>query len=323
MKKIQIIMGTLFFALLVMAASATGQVVDRILAFVNGDIITLSEYNRVFEPYRQRIAAQEGGQNPSGALEGARQELLERMINELLIEQEARRSGISVKDDEVMAVLTDQLSRRNVTLESFVKDLAREGASLEEYKKNIKDQLIRMKLIRRDVRAKVIITPEEIGRYYEKHRAEYEGAEAVRIRQIMIPVPREANSEMIARLKREAQEIQKRILDGEPFEAMAARYAVGAAAATGGDLGFIERGLVYPEVENVAFGLARDQVSGVIESPAGFHIIKLVDRRGAGIKDLESVREEIKARIEEAKLEKRFEEWLTNLRKKSYVDVRM
>lgn len=323
MKKIKMIFGILLLALPIGAGWSDAQVADRIVAVVNNDLVTLSEFNAAFEPFRQRILSTEPGPNAAQMLEQSRRELLDRMISELLIEQEARRSGIAVKDEEVMAVVRDHLGRRNLTLEAFQRELSKEGMTLEEYRKGIKDQLIRMKLVRRDVRAKVIITPEEIGRYYEKYRHEYEGEEEVRIRQILVPVPRDADSGAFTRLRREADEIRKRIGSGESFEAIAARYSVGAAAAQGGDLGFIGRGLMHSEVEEVAFKLGMDEISGVIESPVGFHIVKLVDRRGAGIKKLEVVQEEIRARIEEEKMEKKFEEWLINLRNKSYIDVRI
>ncbi len=323
MKKTGKIFWILLFLLVSSGAFSQAQVVDRIIAVINNDVITLSEFNAAFEPLRVRMMNMEKGQNTAQMLEQSRRELLERMISERLIEQESRRSGIAVKDDEVTAVVNDQLSRRRLTLDALQRELSKEGMTLEEYRKGIKDQLVKMKLVRRDVRAKVIVTPEEIGRYYEKYRQEYEGEEEVRIRQILIPLPRSADSRLISRLRQEAQEIRNRIRRGESFEAIAARSSAGAAAAQGGDLGFIGRGIMHPEVEEVAFKLAMDETSDVIESAVGFHIIKLVDRRGAGIKSLDVVQEEIRARIEEEKLEKKFEEWLINLRNKSYIDVRM
>ncbi len=322
MKKMRKIFWILFFLLPIGPGLSPAQVVDRIIAVVNSDVITLSEFNSAFEPFRLRIMRMELGQNTPQMLEQSRRELLDRMISELLIEQESRRSGIVVKDDEITAVVSEQLSRRNLTLNAFQKELSNEGMTMEEYRKGIRDQIVKMKLVRRDVRTKVIITQEEIGRYYEKHRHEYEGEEEVRIRQILVMVPRTADSGLISRLRREADEIRSRIIRGESFEGIAARYSVGAAAAGGGDLGFIGRGVMHPEVEEEAFKLAMDEISSVIESPVGFHIIKLVDRRGAGIKNLEVVKEEIRARIEEEKMEKKFEEWLMNLRNKSYIDVR-
>ena len=104
---------------------------------------------------------------------------------------------------------------------------------------------------------------------------------------------------------------------------VAAQLAQGHAAATAGDLGFLERGSMLPAVESVAFSLKKDEISNVIESPVGLHIIQAVDRRGAGIKPIETVREEIKAKLEEEKIDKKYEEWIKELRKKSLIEIRL
>ena len=100
------------------------------------------------------------------------------------------------------------------------------------------------------------------------------------------------------KLRADAEAIHKRLLNGEPFDLLSAKYSQGPAAAAGGDIGYIERGMILPEVEDVAFSLPLNQISGVIESPIGFHIIQVIDRRGAGLKAIESVREEIREKID-------------------------
>lgn len=313
----------IFLSLVVLigAGEARVELVDRIVAVVNNEIITLGEFTAAFEPIRQRIAADQAA-DKERIVEQARRDFLERMINEMLIEQEARKSALTVKDDEVMGAIRDMLTKRNLTLEMFRGNLAAQGVSFDDYKKNVKAQLTRMKLIRREIKAKVIVTPEEIGEYYRRHRDDYEGVEAVRIKQILVPVPRGAQARLVEGLRREAEEIYQRISKGESFDGLLALYAR-QGKVTGGDLGFLEKGVMHAEVEEVAFGLRLNEVSEVIESPAGFHIIMVVDRRGAGIKPLTEVREEIRARVEEEKMEKRFEEWLHGLRKKSYIDIRL
>jgi parvulin-like peptidyl-prolyl isomerase len=183
--------------------------------------------------------------------------------------------------------------------------------------------MVRMRILRRDVRSKVTISEEEIGDYYLKHREEYEGKEAVRIKQILLLFPRDMDEETKYKMQEQAGLILKRIKGGEPFDFLAANFSQGPAAAQGGDVGFIEKGLMLPEVDRVAFILEKDEVSDVIESSVGFHILKMVDKRGAGVKPIGAVREEITARIEEGKLEKKYEGWIEELRKRSHIEIRL
>jgi parvulin-like peptidyl-prolyl isomerase len=117
--------------------------------------------------------------------------------------------------------------------------------------------------------------------------------------------------------------IHKRLQNGEPFDALAAQYSQEPAAAAGGDIGYIEKGSMLPVVDSVAFSLKKDEISEVIESPLGFHIIKVVDKRGAGIKPIASVREEIKTKIEQEKMDKKYEEWIKDLRSKAIIEIRL
>ena len=96
----------------------------------------------------------------------------------------------AVKDEEVMAVITDMLSKNNVRMDDYLKKLADEGSTLEMVKKDIKGQMMRMRLLRREVQSKILVTDEEIGEYYDKHRQEYEGKEAVRLKQILLTAQR-------------------------------------------------------------------------------------------------------------------------------------
>lgn len=304
------------------AAAAQAAVVDRIVAVVNDEIVTLSDLERAFEPYRGKFEATYQGNDPEKALYEAKKEILKHIVDNMLMEQEAKRTGISVSSAEVEEAIADMLKSRKLSQEELLKALAAENLTMDAYKKDIREQLIRMKLIGRDIKAKVVATDEEIGAYYLEHREEYEGQESVRIRQIFLPAGEDATTEEKDKIRAEAESIHKRLLDGEPFEILCAKFSKGPGAEEGGDIGFIEKGAILPEIESVAFALPLKKISGVIESPAGFHIIQVTDRRGAGAKSIEALREEIKAKIDREKTEKKYGEWLKKLREKSSVEIR-
>jgi parvulin-like peptidyl-prolyl isomerase len=104
---------------------------------------------------------------------------------------------------------------------------------------------------------------------------------------------------------------------------IAATYSQGPEASRGGDIGFVEKGVILPQLEAVAFSLPVGKVSEIIETDIGFHIIIVVDKRGAGLKPINMVREEIKAKIEDEKLEKKYDEWITSVRKKSHIEIKL
>ena len=310
-------------AAIFLCVSAQAGVADRIVAVVNDEVITLSELNNAFEPYLERFTANYQGPDREKALSETKTALLNRMIDNLLMEQESRKTGVTVRNEEVTDAINDMQKQRKISPEEFLKAMQREGITLDAYRKDIRDQLVRLKLIRRDIKSKVAVTEEEIGEYYRKHREDYDGKEAVRIRQILLLLPKEENPAVKEKLRADADAIHKRLLNGEPFEPLSAKFSQGPAAAEGGDIGYIEKGMIHSEVEDAAFSLPLNQISGVIESSVGFHIVQVVDRRGAGIKAIENVREEIREKIDREKMEKKFGEWLVELRKKSHIEIKL
>ena len=312
-----VIAAGLFFSV-----SAYAEIMDRIVATVNGEVITLSELKSAFEPYLKRIEESYKADDKQKVIAENRMTMLNKLIDNILIDQQAKISGMVIQDTEVMESINDMLSRRKMKMDGLISELARENTTLEAYKKEVQGHLLRMRLLRRELKSKITISEEEIGDYYLKHREIYEGKEAVRIKQILILFPKNLDAQIKAKLKAEMDTIHKRLQNGESFDLLAAQYSQGPAA-TGGDIGFIERGLMLPAVESVAFILKKDEISRVVESPLGFHIIKAIDKRGAGIKPIESVREEIKAKIEEDKMDKKYDEWIKELRSKSLIEIKL
>ena len=307
-------------------AAVKADVVDRIVAVVNDDIITQSELDNAFAGYTRTIEKGYKGADKEAYLRQAREAFLQQMINQMLIEQEAKKAGsgmAQIKDEEVMDVIREMVAKNKMTMEDYTKKLAAEGHTLESARKEIKNQMLRMRLLRREVQSKIMVSNEEIGEYYDKHRQDYEGKEAARVKQIFLPTPAGMPASEKEKAGAFARQLRKRILQGDSFDAIAAQYSKGPAAAQGGDIGFVEKGVILPAVEKAAFSLKVGQLSDVIETDAGFHIIIVTDKRGAGLKPIEVVREEIKSKIEDEKISKKYEEWIMDLRNKSFIDVRL
>ncbi len=296
---------------------------DRIVAVVNDGIITLSELNTALQQVMERIEKipEEARRNEVAAQ--ARKAVMNQLIDRSLLEQEASKLKITVTEDDVDKALESLLADRGLTYEKLQETLAAEGAALAEYRDEIRRDLMRRKLVERTVKSKVSVTDEEVGAYYAKHRGDYEGKEAVRIQQILIVKPRGATDRTIQQAKREAEAVLKKLKAGESFDLLVGMHSQGPAAKAGGDLGFMEKGMMFPAVDEAAFRMKTGEISDVIESPIGFHIIRIVDRRGAGIKPIEEVRHEIVGKIGNEKMKKKFEEWMGDVRKKAYIETRL
>lgn len=314
--------GWVLAIILLVTSLVHAEVVDRIVAVINDEIILLSEMNAAFEPYRSKIEASYIGEEREATLAEARQAFLNRLIDVRLIEKEAKQIGISVKEEDLMAVIKDVIGHKNISLEDFTKELVKGGISLEVYKNDIREQMVKMRVVQREIRPKLIVTDKEIGEYYKEHRDDYEGQEAVRINQIFFDFSKLPAGEAKSKVRKVAEQIDKRLKEGESFEMLAANLS-SETAQVSGDLGFIAKGTVLPALEKVAFSLKKGEVSGIIESPSGFHIIKVLDKKGGGLKPVEEVREEIRAKIEDRMMGEKFVEWLAGLRKKSHIENKL
>ncbi len=301
------------------AGPAQAVIVDRILAIVNETLITQSDLNSTFEPVRKKIEGSLTGEERENTLKEAREAILNRMIDNILIEQEAVKLGITVQDEEVTGTIKNILSQKNLTMVDFENILEKEGLSLDAYKREVKEQMTRSRVIRRELRANITVSDEEIGAYYTQHRAEYEGQTAVRLRQIVLFFPENADDGVKRKTKADMEAILKRIQSGEPFDKLASQFSQGPTARDGGDIGFVEKGVMNPEMEKIAFAMEPGQVSGIIESSVGLSVITVTEKRGGGLKGSESVRDEIKDRIIDTKMEKKYEEWIGDLRKKAHI----
>lgn len=305
-----------------LAAPALAAVVDGIAAIVNNEVISQRELNEAVETFGDSLPKNVKPEDRKNALEQARASLLNRMIDNIIITQEAKKTGIVVKDEEINGYVEDAHKRRNMTLDQLKAALEKEGSTYAKYRTEVKEYLMKTKLATREIRSKIAISEDEIGEYYSKHRAQYEGKESVKIKQILFRAPKTAGQDRL-KMKGLAEAAQKKLASGVPFDRIMEDYAAVADTQAGTDLGFIEKGTMMSEVDEIVFRVKVDEVSPIIESPLGFHLITVIDRRGAGIKPLNVVREEIQEEIGREKMDKRVQGWIADLRKKSYIEIKV
>jgi peptidyl-prolyl cis-trans isomerase SurA len=310
---------TVFF-LIAATTPSWGEIVDRVIAVVNDDVITQYELENTVELILKRYEQSIPPGDRERVAGEARKALLDRMIDDLLLRQEAKRLGITVREEEVTLTIQENLKRRKMSIEDLQQALIKEGNSYERYRESTRSDLIKMRIMQREIRPRISVTNEEIGAFYQEHRDEYEGKLRVRLLMIALPLPN--NSPVVKEeIRLKAQAILQRIRAGEPFEALANEFATGPAR-TGGDIGYVEKGSLNPAIEDVAFGLKPGEISDVIETPQGFYIIRALDRRGGGSLTVKATREDVEERLYRDKMEKKFAEWMVEKRQKAHIEIR-
>jgi len=317
MKKMKILLAICFLgAVFCMDLSAKPVVLDRIVAIVNDEIITLADLERFKE-----IMYMDAEQKPSGPQ--VNMQLLNQMVEKRLILQEAKVLEIVVTEVQLKSAMDDVVKRSNTTLEHFKEMIKKSGVSFEEYSDLLKTELIQSQVVSQRVQAKIGISDEEAEAYYEAEiKPDEKPGERVRVQQILFAVPKEASLEDVAAIEKQAAAVHESLLEGESFGKMAVAYSQGPAAKTGGDLGYFHRGEILPEIEKAAFSMDVGETSPVIRTMIGFHILKLRDKdlteKDRSWKDHDR---DIKNILYGRKYEETFKSWMDGLKKKAYIKI--
>lgn len=298
--------GFLVGVALVWPVSARAEVINRVVATVDGEPITLHEVRAFRQQARQlaTLVPQEGIANMS------EQDLLEALIMNKLVSKEVEAQGLKAKESDIDSYIERIKVQNNLTDEQLQQALANQGLTMESYRKQIAEEIGRALLINREIGARVNVTPQDVERYYKEHEEEFARPEQIRVRHIFLPVAPAASADEEKEARALIGEIHQRAVAGEDFAVLADTYSQGPGAGQGGDLGYFKRGQMAPEIEEVAFALKPGEVSQPFRTGAGFHLLKVEEYTGAGKKELTpEVAEEIKRKLYNEALRRRYERW--------------
>lgn len=311
-----------FLPLLFGTIPSSEAVVDRVVAVVNQEVITLSEVEKWATPFREQIIAEDRLEKREQLHEIYRK-VLERLIEEKLIDQEVKKNGIKISSKEVEAILEEVKRRNTATQEQLEKALAVEGLTLEAYKKQIEKGLQRKKLIHWSVKVDTKVGEKELRDFYQKNINRYRPNESYRPSHILFIIPKGAAPEEVKEIKMKCQAVLEKIKRGSDFGEMALLYSQDVSNKDRGDLGYFKKGELVHAFEREALRLKVGEVSGVVRTEFGFHIIKLLDRKGAEPFPFEEIKERILADYYESEMEKAFRQYLSTLKEKSIIEIKL
>lgn len=320
MKKVLFWIGLLF--LFCWPISSSGVIVDRIIAVVNQEAITLSEVEKLIGPSQEEIKTQDRLERQEKINEVIRKGL-EMLIEEKLIDQEVKKTGIKVTSKEVDAALEDIKRRNAMTQEGFEKALAGEGLTLEALKTQIEKRIQRMKFIRWAVNIDTKIEEKEMRNFYEKNIERYLVSESFRPAQILFVLPKDAEPQEVLEIRTKCQRVLEKIKEGEDFGEMALLYSEDVSSKDRGDLGFFKKGELLPALEKEILRLQVGEVSGIIRTDFGFHLIKLLDRKGGNSSPFEEVKEKVWQDYYEAEMQRSLRQFINTLKEKAVIEIKL
>ncbi len=299
---------TLATGLLAGPWAVAAHVVDRIVAVVNSDLITLSELKAEVEDEEKRIAQQYSGEELKRRLQQTEYEALTKMIEVRLQIQEATNKGVKITDQEVR---------------DAVRELERQGqkvdASNPQLMTSLKNQMTLMRVQDLAIRSTVMVMDSELERYYEEHLSRFMLPDEYRISQILIK-PRSGEDSLEAR--RRAEAVLEALKKGADFASVAARTSDGSEALRGGSLGLVRQGELLPPIERAIATLRPGELTQPVETPLGLHLIRLDEKKPPQFRPFAEVKDEIRNLVGQQKTEDLYQAWLADLKNKAYIEVK-
>lgn len=301
------------FVMIVSASAVKAEdVVDKIVAVVNGDIITLFDVDQRLQPTIARMKAQQRGAVSPEIVDNLRGQMLDRLINNALLHQEAERFNISISDVELENQILSVRSQAGVTEDQFIAQLATQGLTLDDYREELRNNILRQRLISVMVKRKVVVTDEEIQKFYEANKDRYSRDKRVGLSLIVLPESEDAGK-LLQRLE----------LGLETFADAARRLSVGPGADNGGDIGELSWDDLAPEWRAAIEGLSVGEVSEPFTLQGSVALLRLNGMESGETLPLEEVEQEIYQELSAPLLEERYKEYMAKLKAKSVIERMM
>ena len=300
------------------AGAQQSELIDRIVAVVNSDIITLYDLNRAFRPYDANIKALRYPEDKERqTLFQVRSDVLNQLIDAQLADQQTKHAQITVSQQEIDTTIERMKAARSFTDEQLREGLAAQGITMEEYRKEIESQILRTKLVNREVKSKIVITNEDIKAYYDSHQDKYAGDKKYYLWNLFIKASEIERSAALQEMKRVALKLEQ----GSSFESLVSELNASASAVKGTDLGLYRRDELSEELREVVSNLKSGQYSEILETNFGYQILYVQEIQDTAAKPVEEVESEINQILYDEMVNNKYQDWLEDLRARSHIRI--
>jgi peptidyl-prolyl cis-trans isomerase SurA len=303
----------------------SGKTVEEIIARVNNEIITRSEYEKA------RQAAQEEAKSECQnrctpdqlqvTIEDRQKNTLRDLVDQSLLVQRGKDMGVSVEPELIKRLDAIRTENKLPSMEELEKAVSSQGLNWEDFKNNMRNTLLTQRVISSEVGSHITISDDEVTKYYEAHKTEFVRPEQVALREIVI-LTEGKKPEALPDLKKKAETALKRVQDGEDFGEIAKRLSDGSTKSQGGFLGIYKRGELSKQLEDKVFKMKRKELTEVMETKQGFLILQVLEHYDEGQQALDKVKNEIMDKLYGGRMEPAMREYLKTLREQSYVVIK-
>lgn len=332
-----------------LSAFASAQVVEEIVARVNSQIITRSEFLRSKDQLKDDVK-QQAPSDADKLFTQREKDILRDLIDQQLLLEKGKDLGITGDTDLIKRLDQMRKDMKLETMEELEKAATAQGISYEDFKQNMRNQIITQKVIGEEVGSHLNISTDEQQKFYAEHKSEMEQPETIRLSEILIATEKpaekpkadkvaadanadsnaapadeakqEAEAAALAAAEAKANDVLKQIKGGAHFDDVAKKNSAGPSAAQGGDLGVFKRGTLAKELEDRTFAMKAGEVTDVIRTKQGYVILKVTDHQMAGIPPMKDVEPKIMDALYYDKLQPALRAYLTKLREEAYIDIR-
>jgi len=297
--------------------SAASEIVEEIIAIVNDDIITLSQYKQYHDSLYQMLRAQLQGEEFEKQYTRLKGEILDNMITDLLLLQLAKEKQLNVSE-QVRATVEQIKKENNIESDDLLRrELSRQGLDYEQWLKQLEDNFLRQALVFTEVDRSIVVEDSETVNYYKLHSVEFVEPEEYKLRAIYLSSEERSQDELQALTK----EIDNRIKAGDDFRALAGQYSDGPIKENQGDLGTLKKGELDTTLQAAISSLKPGEITAWVQAKAGWYLLKLEEKKDSRLKSFEEVKKEIEEKIFSEKRTQKLREFLKEIKEKSYIKI--
>ncbi|MCJ7643517.1 MAG: peptidyl-prolyl cis-trans isomerase [Candidatus Aminicenantes bacterium] len=305
------------FGLAAVLSLAAGQVIEEIVAIVNDDVITLSQYKEQYDSTVQQLRAALQGEEYEKQYAMLKKEILNMMITDLLLMQQAKEKDLNV-GEQLKAAVENIKKENNIASDDDLKrGLQKQGMDYDQWIKQLEDNMLKQGVIYSEVDRSIVLDDSEIIGYYRLHPQEFTEPEEYKIRAVYLSTEGKAP----AALEEKKKEIGDKVKAGEPFNVLAKDYSDGPAKESEGDLGKFKKGELDKDLELAVSKLKAGETSGWVETKNGWYLLKLEEKKDSRLMTFEEVKKNVEENLFSQKKDKKLEEYLKGLKEKSYIKI--
>lgn len=299
------------------------KILDRVIAVVNDEIVLQSEVDQFVIAQRKAMEETESPEAQK-ALSQLRKKALDDLVDARLIAQHAVELKLSVTQEEVDRAQEEVRSQNKLDEAGFREALKQQGFTMEAYRKNLKRQILNLKVMRTAVQSRVSVSEDDVRAYYKQSESQMAQTSTVHLRQILLAVPDKATPIQVETRRQEAAKLIEQMRAGKDFDVLAKKFSEDPSAKeNGGDMGWIEKGTLVDALDKAVEGMEPGDVRGPIRTERGWHVLKVVDKKNANLRPFEEVKDKLRQQLYEQQVEKATQAWLRELRRKAHIDIRL